>query len=159
MGIAEDLMNVFGGNTATPTANKSNIPSMQANPGTVVAGSATIPSAPSRLPKKIKESAINDSVKPRTQQDFNKLVKQNIEEQNLKSEMKPMSDLLKEQERKKLLNPESKNLVPDKKTSMMDRMKQLISSNIIIIEKEKIVKEVADSNDTSILFNKIQQLS
>lgn len=159
MGIAKDLMSAFGGNTVTPMANKSNIPSMQANPETGIAGSATIPSAPSRLPKKIKESAINDSVKPRTQQDFNKLVKQNIEEQNLKSEMKPMSDLLKEQERKKLLNPESKNLVPDKKTSMMDRMKQLISSNIIIIEKEKIVKEVAESDDTSILFSKIQQLS
>ena len=108
--------------------------------------------------KKLK-TTINPDVQERTAEEFNALVKKSIEEQNLKSQPKSMSELLKEQERKRLLNPESKNLVPDKKTSMMDRIKQLMSSNIIIIEKEKIVTEIAESNDTSILFNKIQQLS
>jgi len=108
--------------------------------------------------KKLK-TTINPDVQERTTEEFNALVKKSIEEQNLKSQPKSMSELLKEQERKRLLNPESKNLVPDKKTSMMDRIKQLMSSNIIIIEKEKIVTEIAESNDTSILFNKIQQLS
>jgi hypothetical protein len=108
--------------------------------------------------KKLK-TTINPDVRERTTEEFNALVKKSIEEQNLKSQSQSMSELLKEQERKRLLNPESKNLVPDKKTSMMNYMKRLINSNIIIIEKEKIVSEVAESNDTSILFSKIQQLS
>jgi hypothetical protein len=164
MGIAEDLMNVFGGNTATPTANKSNIPSMQANPGTVVAGPAIIPSEPSK-PKKIKEPTINRNVKLHSQEEFDDLVKRSIAA-GVNPEFKSYDEILKEynqkkskKEQKKLLNSDPNKLVPDEKSSMMDRIKQLINSNIIVIEKEKIVKEVADSNDTSILFNKIQQLS
>jgi len=159
MGIAQDLLGAFGGNKSMNMANTPTTvpPVQQQSKVSGVTKSSTPVSAVTKTVKK--EPTINTNIKPRNQQDFNKLVTQSIEEQNRKSEMRSMSDLLKEQEQKKLVKPESKNLVPDKKTSMMDRMKQLISSNIIVIEKEKIVTEVAESNDTSILFNKIQQLS
>jgi hypothetical protein len=159
MGIAEDLLGAFGGNKSTNMANTpTTVPPVQQQSLTSGVTKSSTPVSPVTKTVK-KEPTINANIKPRNQQDFNKLVAQSIEEQNRKSEMRSMSDLLKEQEQKKLLKPESKNLVPDKKSSMMDRMKQLISSNIIIIEKEKIVTEVAESNDTSILFSKIQQLS
>ena len=159
MGIAQDLLGAFGGNKSTNMANTpTTVPSVQQQSPTSGVTKSSTPVSPVTKTVK-KEPTINTNIKPRSQQDFNKLVAQSIEEQNRKSEMRSMSDLLKEQEQKKLLKPESKNLVPDKKSSMMDRMKQLISSNIIIIEKEKIVTEVAESNDTSILFSKIQQLS
>lgn len=71
----------------------------------------------------------------------------------------PMSELIKEQERKKLLNTESKNLRPEQRSSLdTDRMKQLFLNNFIIIEREKTIKEMAKVDDTSILFDRIQQL-
>jgi hypothetical protein len=169
MGIAEDLLSAFGGNTATPMANKSNIPSMQSNPSTVVAGPATIAPAPAASPSKRGVQGVqglfNPKVKLHSQEESDELIRRSIAA-GINPEFKSYDELLKEyeqkkakKERKKLLNPELKNVVPDEKTSMMDRMKQLISSNIIVIEKEKIVNEVAESNDTSILFSKIQQLS